>query len=130
VWQINPYGVYSRWAARHAPCDHAANAQKAASILSDELERFAGHYKRAAAAYNTGPADVRHLVRQGRDPDAVTTGGDYGADVARRMQFYQQALPIQMDELIVRADRIGVRQWVVPLGLFGLGAVGLYLSTR
>ena len=130
VWQINPRGVYGRWTAQNDPCDHGANAQKAASILSDELERFAGHYKRAAAAYNTGPADVRRLVRQGRDPDAATTGGGYGADVVRRMQFYQQALPVQMDELIVRADYVGFSQRAVSVGFLGVGVAGIYLLTQ
>lgn len=127
VWQINPYGVYSQWAARHAPCDHVANAQKAASILSDELDRFAGHYKRAAAAYNTGPADVRDLARQGRDPDEATTGGDYGPDVLWRARVIQEALPLELPELVVEARRPPAQSVAALLTLLGFGAAGLVL---
>ena len=127
VWQINTGGVYSSWTAQNDPCDHAANAQKAASILSDELERFAGHYKRAAAAYNTGPADVRDLARQGRDPDEATTGGDYGSDVLWRARVIQEALPLELPELVVEARRPPAQSVAAPLALLGIGTAGLVL---
>jgi len=44
----------------------------------------------AVAAYNCGAANVEKSVRNGRDRDARTTGGDYSRDVKKRMEFWSE----------------------------------------
>jgi len=103
VWQINPHGVYAKWSLKHDPCDHRANAQQAAFILAEELQRFGGNALHAAAAYNAGPDDALRALRRGVDPDRYTTGGNYGRDVTGRMKVLDQLLPVQMPELRVES---------------------------
>jgi soluble lytic murein transglycosylase-like protein len=122
VWQINPHGVYARWALQHDPCDHRANAQKAASILAEELQRFGGNARYAAAAYNVGPDDVLRALRWSVDPDRYTTGGNYGTDVAKRVKVLDQLLPVQLPEVVVARSRSD-RSVALALSLFGLGVV-------
>jgi soluble lytic murein transglycosylase-like protein len=38
-------------------------------------------YQAAAAGYNAGPGRVKSAMRDGKSPDSITTGGDYGARV-------------------------------------------------
>lgn len=40
------------------------------------------------AAYNAGGRRVAAAIRDGRGPDAPTTGRDYGADVLRRAEWF------------------------------------------
>lgn len=68
----------------HADDDHAANIQYGAAYLATLARTFGGYTKAALAAYNAGPGAVQRAVSAGRDPDSVTTGGDYGADVLAR----------------------------------------------
>jgi hypothetical protein len=124
VWQINPHGVYARWAAQHDPCDHRANAQKAASILAEELQRFGGNARHAAVAYNAGPNDVIRALRRGVDPDRYTTGANYGSDVAERVKVLDQLSPVQMPELRVESFR-SKHDFTTVLALVGLGVVAL-----
>jgi hypothetical protein len=39
-----------------------------------------------AAGYNAGPGNVIQALASGKDPDAVTTGNDYGRDVLKRAE--------------------------------------------
>lgn len=42
------------------------------------------------AAYNCGPSRVLQAIREGRDVDTFTTGGNYSADVLTKAAFFQQ----------------------------------------
>jgi hypothetical protein len=46
----------------------------------------------AVAAYNAGAGGAWKAVQKSGDPDAGTTGGDYGADVLRRMRLVRELL--------------------------------------
>lgn len=61
--------------------DPAANVRKGAQMLDACLRVFAGNLGAGVAAYNAGPARVRHAIALGEPPDSVTTGGDYSARV-------------------------------------------------
>jgi len=41
------------------------------------------------AAYNAGPLAVLTAIREGRDCDSCTTGGDYSSDVLNRAGWFQ-----------------------------------------
>ncbi len=53
----------------------------AVSFLEPLARRFPGNHVAMFDAYNDSPDDVARLVAAGRDPDADTTGGDYGSSV-------------------------------------------------
>lgn len=44
----------------------------------------------AVAAYNAGCFKVLQTVEAGRDPDTVTTGGDYSRDVFNRAEWFRR----------------------------------------
>jgi hypothetical protein len=61
--------------------DHRAWFKRNPAFRSDDPARL----ERAVwASYNAGPAKVARAVLLGQNPDAPTTGGDYGADVIGR----------------------------------------------
>jgi hypothetical protein len=62
--------------------DPLANLRIAASVfLEPALEQFPFNHIAAFAAYNLGIGGVQEEIAQGLDPDALTTGNDYGHDV-------------------------------------------------
>ncbi|MCH8567626.1 MAG: transglycosylase SLT domain-containing protein [Balneolales bacterium] len=72
----------------HSPDDHNANIFYSAGYLLGHYKRF-NDWRTAAAAYNAGAGAVSSAIRSGRDPDSVTTGGNYGADVIYRSKFFK-----------------------------------------
>lgn len=72
--------------------DPKANIDYGASVIADNLRHFSGDVDRAAAAYNAGPGAVDRALAGGRSADSVTTGGDYGTDVARRYRHFATLL--------------------------------------
>jgi Transglycosylase SLT domain len=72
--------------------DPAQNLDYGASVIAANLRHYDGDIARAAAAYNAGPGAVDRALRAGRSPDSVTTGGDYGSDVARRHAHFERLL--------------------------------------
>lgn len=63
------------------------NPVSRAAIESDQ-ETF---YQILAASYNSGDWAVYHYLKR-RDPDFGTTGGDYGADVVERADYFAKRL--------------------------------------
>ena len=78
--------------AQHDWRDPAANLDYGASVIAGDLKHYDGDVARAAAAYNAGPGNVDRALRAGHSADSVTTGGDYGTDVARRYQHFRALL--------------------------------------
>lgn len=91
-----------RWHAefteRVRPNDHAANIDYGASLLAADYRRLR-NWQHAAAAYNAGPGRVANAVSQGRDPDTLTTGGDYGRDVMQRAAIIAEILQEKVMQL-------------------------------
>jgi hypothetical protein len=84
------HGAWLR--ANNDGLDPASNIDYGASLLRQNLDRFNGDTQAALAAYNSGAGNVHHLLEQGRDPDARTTGHDYGADTLRRYEWFRQRI--------------------------------------
>lgn len=76
----------------HDWTDPAQNIDYGASVIADNLRHYDGDVTRAAAAYNAGPGAVDRALAGGRSADSVTTGGDYGSDVARRYAHFRRVL--------------------------------------
>ena len=85
-----------------------------------------GNWKDVLVAYNAGPDAVHRARREGIDPDRHTTGGDYGRDVIARAAVVRNVLPVSLPELIVTESR-PAPDWAVPLGVAGLGVIGILL---
>jgi hypothetical protein len=119
----NGYGIsqidrrfYPGFTSRVHPCQHARYIRKGAEILRSEIEAL-GSVKAAIAAYNAGTTAVRAALRAGRDPDSVTTGGDYASDVLARATAFDRLLPKQSSSSAS----------TLLLGILGIGtAIYLY----
>lgn len=73
------------------PNDVKSYVAMGAQILKEELNRF-GNMKAALAAYNAGAGNVRRAIAAGKDPDSVTTKGDYASDVLARAREIKKIL--------------------------------------
>ena len=75
----------------YANNNHRANIRYALQkVLAVDLKTFGGSLRQALAAYNSGAGNVRKAIRAGLDPDAYTTGRDYGRDVLHRATLFKQ----------------------------------------
>jgi soluble lytic murein transglycosylase-like protein len=61
--------------------------------LAERLRDFDGRVRPALAAYNAGTESIRGALKEGRDVDSVTTGGDYSKDVLRRADAFGVVIP-------------------------------------
>lgn len=82
------YGFHYQWVKNNDWRDPLLNIRKGVEVWKSGLKYLkrnglAGDQlvRAATAAYNAGPARVLRAVRQGRDPDSVTTGRDYSSSV-------------------------------------------------
>lgn len=64
--------------------DDQANINEAARQLAGYLKQFPGNTQAALDAYNAGAGDVQTALGQGKNPDSVTTGGNYASDILQR----------------------------------------------
>lgn len=69
-------------------------ATDAATLLSGHFAHFRAKYPQAPhrasiAAYNAGRGGVTRAIEAGKQPDEVTTHGDYAADVLERWKWMQ-----------------------------------------
>lgn len=67
----------------------AYNFMKAKGLQGEQLMQA------AAAAYNAGAGRVWQAVATSKSPDSVTTGGDYGSDVVKKMASYASSFNSQ-----------------------------------
>ena len=81
---------WGSWLSSHnGGMDPASNIMKGAEILRANLNAFHGNVKEALDAYNAGAGNVNKALRNGHDPDSVTTGHNYGSDVLKRMAQFR-----------------------------------------
>jgi len=80
---------HGKWlAANEQGMNPETNVAYGARVLRANIDAFPGNLKAAVAAYNAGAGRVRAALAKGADPDTVTTGKNYAADVlARRERF-------------------------------------------
>lgn len=95
----NGYGImqidkryHPQFTDHYDALDHESNIHYGAEFLGNLLDSFGADERKASAAYNAGETRVRNAVNAGLSPDAVTTGSDYGDDVARRKQIIKQVI--------------------------------------
>ena len=87
------YPPHAQWLkANRDGLDPHTNIGYGAALLAENLASFDGIEHAALAAYNAGPAAVRRALARGADPDSVTTGRDYSADVLRRARSFAEQL--------------------------------------
>jgi hypothetical protein len=99
LFQIDDRGPYRHLPAECPEATPMLQARWACAVLEDarrELAAFRGHplFERATlAAYNAGSPRVATALRAGLDPDSVTTGKNYGADVLHRRDRLRSRYP-------------------------------------
>lgn len=71
--------------------DHRRNIEYAAQFLAGLMKELPTK-RQAVAAYNAGAGGVRSVVRQGLDPDAATTGGNFSRDVLEREKMIRKEI--------------------------------------
>lgn len=74
------------------PGNNARIISAGAGYLKGLLSEFSGNIRYAADAYNAGSGNVKTALAAGRDPDVITTGGNYGRDVIARQQLIKQLI--------------------------------------
>ena len=73
------------------PANHRQVINRAAEYLAGEIRRrFPTNLQAQIAAYNRGPYDkeLNRLVKEGRNPDPATDGGNYVSDVLARSGYF------------------------------------------
>lgn len=99
LFQIDDRGPYARLVAANPWASPREQAAWACEVLADarrDLVHFANRsdYDQAVlATYNAGAGAVRRALIMGWGPDRPTSGGDYGADVLRRMAWLRARAP-------------------------------------
>lgn len=96
LMQINR-AAHPDFFAHHDWRDPGANVDYGAGVIAADLRHYHGDVARAAAAYNAGPGIVDRALAAGHSADSVTTGGDYGSDVARRYEHFRRVLSRRRD---------------------------------
>jgi len=74
------------------PGDNRTIIDKSAQVINQLINTF-GNIQYAMDAYNAGPLNVQTAIKQGIDPDVITTGGNYGSDIIKRMNLFDQFFP-------------------------------------
>src|SRR4051794_10071220 len=72
--------------------DARQQADIAAGMLAELIKHFGNNLKAAMAAYNAGVGGVEKQLKNGKGPDAATTGKDYGSDVLARLDVLKNNL--------------------------------------
>lgn len=96
---------FHQFALVTAPNNHQRMINYGAQFLSELRDRF-GNLKDALSAYNAGPDDVDKAKRIGMDPDTLTTGGDYAADVMRRAEIIKDELGLGASKTLALAPAV------------------------
>lgn len=100
LFQMDDRGPYAKWPREAPEASPYLQARWACQVLADarlELSRYRAHprYLEAAlCAYNAGSTRVARQLERGLDPNAVTSGGDYGRDVLRRRTTLRALYPV------------------------------------
>lgn len=99
LFQMDDRGPYAKWPREAPEASPYLQARWACMVLTDarrELVRFAHHPRYLEAclcAYNAGSRRVAWALDRDQDPNAVTSGGDYGRDVLRRRDQLRARYP-------------------------------------
>lgn len=110
-----------RFARDTDPNNVKAYVAKGAEILKSEIHRFKD-VRTALAAYNRGAPRILAAIRDKIDPDSVTTGGDYAADILSRTKEAAVILGRPLPALPVA--KASVSPWLaVGLGLVAFGVL-------
>lgn len=79
--------AWAEWCRSHDAFDPNQNIPQGEHVLAIGLHLFAGNLRAGVASYNCGPGNVRKaLLLDPSNPDAKTTGGDYGAWVVAKFE--------------------------------------------
>src|SRR2546423_5219733 len=89
-------------------------ADIAAGLLADLIKHFKGNLAAAMAAYNAGVGGVEKQLKKGSNPDAATTGKDYGSDVLARLDALTKNLPATPPVTISLHD-VSLEVWAVMI---------------
>lgn len=89
VWQIDRRYHGDFVASVNCATDHERIARYGVENVLIPYYEELGDMTQAIAAYNAGTSSVKKAVRNGKSPDAVTTGRNYSADVISRIEKFK-----------------------------------------
>ncbi|MEW6731534.1 MAG: LysM peptidoglycan-binding domain-containing protein [Acidobacteriota bacterium] len=82
---------YGQWLREHQQgLEPASNIDFGAAILRTYLDHFQQQRHAALAAFCVGVEAVEQALQAGRNPDSVTTGGNYAFDILTQQEYFKR----------------------------------------